>query len=196
VQVFLFLAQSFMAGRLPASGQRTLHVRGCGPPSNAQCKQRNDADPDHQHNECNGIIIQPVPIPYAHDAASPNNQPAILFPAMTAGDGIRPISRAHRHPGSILPTAGGNRGPCNHPFRPNRIYPTWAAGGTPVPVRRTPATLISGCIRQLDQEKVRPDRRRPRWLNWKWLPFLHLEGECPVKSANREMQIALCWMKA
>jgi hypothetical protein len=40
-----------------------------------QCQQRNDADADHQHNECNGITIQPVPIPCAHDAASPNNQP-------------------------------------------------------------------------------------------------------------------------
>jgi hypothetical protein len=41
-----------------------------GAGSNAQCNQHNNTDPDNQHRKRNGIIIEPVPALYAHDAKS------------------------------------------------------------------------------------------------------------------------------
>jgi hypothetical protein len=36
--------------------------------SNAQCNQHNNTDPDHQNRKRYGIIIEPVPALYTHDA--------------------------------------------------------------------------------------------------------------------------------
>ena len=52
---------------------------GGKPPSNAQRQQRNDADSDHQHRERYRIVIEPVPILYTHDAASPYKRPTEPF---------------------------------------------------------------------------------------------------------------------
>jgi hypothetical protein len=38
---------------------------------NAECQQCNDPDSDHQHRQCYGIVIEPVPTLNTHDAASP-----------------------------------------------------------------------------------------------------------------------------
>jgi hypothetical protein len=84
-------------------------MTGGKPPSNAQCKQRNNADPDHQHHERYGIVIEPVPTLYTHDAASPyktNDFEPFFFPTVTAGDGLRLISRADRQMVQSLSTAG------------------------------------------------------------------------------------------
>lgn len=43
---------------------------GSGQPrwgSNAQCEQFNEADTDHQHRECYGIVVEPMPPLYLHD---------------------------------------------------------------------------------------------------------------------------------
>jgi hypothetical protein len=108
-----------------------------------------------------------------------------------------PISRAHRLPGSILPTAEATQ---------DRLPTPWSAcsvqcggqdrsWGATVAIRRTLATLISSCIRQLDQEKARPDRRKRRRSNWMWLPFVRLEGGFRGRSAKRLKTFALHWMR-
>jgi hypothetical protein len=45
---------------------RSARSNGAG--SNAQCKQHNNTDPDNQRRKRNGIIIEPVPALYTHDA--------------------------------------------------------------------------------------------------------------------------------
>jgi hypothetical protein len=88
-----------MTGCLSASGHDQRK-----PPSNAQCEQRNNADPDHQHHQRYGIVIEPVPTEYTHDAAltlqTINSEP-FFFRTVMAGDGFRRISRAGRELGSI-----------------------------------------------------------------------------------------------
>jgi hypothetical protein len=36
--------------------------------SNTQCNQHNDTDPNNQHRDRNGIVIEPMPALYTHDA--------------------------------------------------------------------------------------------------------------------------------
>jgi hypothetical protein len=40
---------------VPAASPREAALR-----SNAHCEQSNHADPDHQHGECYGIIVEPI----------------------------------------------------------------------------------------------------------------------------------------
>src|SRR6266480_427358 len=63
---------------LPAASPRTAAVRSQG-----QCEQFNHADPNHQHGECYGIIVEPISS-WVHDTPP-------LFPL---------ISRAGRQTGS------------------------------------------------------------------------------------------------
>ena len=39
-----------------------------GAGSNTQCNQHNDTDPNNQHRDRNGIVIEPMPALYTHDA--------------------------------------------------------------------------------------------------------------------------------
>src|SRR6516225_728177 len=74
------------------------------PPSKAQCQQRYDPDSDHQHCKRNGIVIEPMPTLYTHDAALPYEHPQLshFFPGPRAGDGFLRISRAKRSTGSTF----------------------------------------------------------------------------------------------
>jgi hypothetical protein len=96
------------------------------PPSNAQCKQGNNADTDHQHHKRYGIVIEPMPTEYTHDAAltlqTISSEP-FFFRTVMAGDGFRLISRAGRELGSILACRGAPQS--------LRFFPRQQAAGRP-----------------------------------------------------------------
>ena len=69
--------------------------------SDAESKQRNNANADDEHHKCNRIVIKPMPTLYPHDAAYPCHKLTLPFLVpVQAGHGLRFVSRVGNQFGS------------------------------------------------------------------------------------------------
>jgi hypothetical protein len=57
----------------------TRPERSAAEPSKAQCEERNNAYPDYQDRKRYGIVVEPIPTKYTHDASPYPNTKAILL---------------------------------------------------------------------------------------------------------------------